>query len=80
MQRRQEYTTVMVTSPAFLAGMDKRFVLGDSVYRQHSATNPDGMVYWITCTAHGVTRSSQIWTTAATRREKWNDIMSGKAV
>jgi hypothetical protein len=77
---QQEYTTVMVTSPAFLAGMDKRFVMGDSVYRQHSATNPDGKVYWITCTTNGVTRSSQIWKTAATRRDKWNDIMMGKAV
>ncbi|MEU7278726.1 hypothetical protein AB0A69_08040 [Streptomyces sp. NPDC045431] len=77
---QDEYTTVMVSSPAFLAGEDKRFVLGGSVYRQHSATNPDGQVYWITCTTNGVTRSSQIWKSSVTRRKKWNDIMMGKAI
>ncbi|MFF7750414.1 hypothetical protein ACFZCP_14380 [Streptomyces sp. NPDC007971] len=77
---QEEFTTVMVTSPAFLAGEDKRFVLGGSIYRQHSATNPDGEVFWITRTTDGVTRSSQIWKSATTRRTKWNDIMMGKAV
>ncbi|MGD6750382.1 hypothetical protein [Streptomyces sp. BH105] len=76
----QEYTTVMVSSPAFLGGEDKRFRLGDSVYRQHSAKNPDGEVFWITRTLHGVTRSSGIWRSRQTRRGKWNEIMSGEAV
>ncbi|MET9119905.1 hypothetical protein [Streptomyces sp. NPDC004528] len=77
---QEEYTTVLVTSPILLGGELRRFSLGDVIYRQHRAENPNGEVFWITRTENGVTRSSKVWTTRSTMRDKWNTIMSGNAV
>lgn len=77
---QREYTTVMVTAPAFFGGEMRRWKLGDSIYRMHHNNNANGEVFWITRTLHGVTRASQVWTTRQTMRSKWNEIMMGQAV